>query len=126
MLRGVSKVFIDVDDQQRALEFWTQKLGLELVQDEAYESERWIELRTPDRATIVVLSLRTGDPPSVSANGLPTSNVAFYCDDLIATHEQLTARGVAFPQPPVEQPFGWWSMFEDSEGNRFALTPAEG
>jgi predicted enzyme related to lactoylglutathione lyase len=28
-------------------------------------------------------------------------------------------------QPPVEQPFGWWSMFEDAEGNRFALTPRD-
>jgi predicted enzyme related to lactoylglutathione lyase len=33
----------------------------------------------------------------------------------------LSARGVEFPQPPVEQPFGWWAMFNDSDGNRFAL-----
>jgi predicted enzyme related to lactoylglutathione lyase len=39
--------------------------------------------------------------------------------------EELSARGVEFPQPPVQQPFGWWSMFNDTEGNRFALEQAE-
>jgi hypothetical protein len=37
----------------------------------------------------------------------------------------LTARGVEFPQPPVRQPFGSWSLFQDSEGNRFALVPRQ-
>jgi predicted enzyme related to lactoylglutathione lyase len=32
---------------------------------------------------------------------------------------------VEFPQPPVYQPFGWWSMFNDTEGNRFALEQTE-
>jgi hypothetical protein len=37
----------------------------------------------------------------------------------------LSARGVEFPQAPVQQPFGWWSMFNDTEGNRFALEQTE-
>jgi predicted enzyme related to lactoylglutathione lyase len=45
----------------------------------------------------------------------------FGCKDVLATYQELSARGVAFPQPPVQQPFGWWSMFGDTEGNRFAL-----
>jgi predicted enzyme related to lactoylglutathione lyase len=51
---------------------------------------------------------------------LPTSNV-FYCDDLAATYEALRPRGVEFPPPPVELGFGSWSMFQDEEGDRFAL-----
>lgn len=43
--------------------------------------------------------------------------------DRALRNEELRARGVEFPQAPVRQPFGWWSMFGDSEGNRFALTP---
>ncbi len=45
--------------------------------------------------------------------------------DLPKTYEELRSRGVEFPQPLVEPPFGWWSMFEDLEGNRVALTPRE-
>jgi hypothetical protein len=56
---------------------------------------------------------------------LPTSNVFFYCDDLGRTYAGLRSRRVEFPQPPVQQSFGWWSMFEDHGGNRFALRPRE-
>src|SRR5215218_6099529 len=98
--------------------------GLRLAQDAPYGDERWLEVRTPDKSVTVVLSLRQGERPT-APEMLPTSNTSFYCDDLPKTYEELRSRGVEFPQPPVEQPFGWWSMFEDLEGNRFALTPRE-
>ncbi len=120
MIEGVSKLVIEVEDQDRALEFWTETLGFELVQDAPYGEERWLEVRTPDKAVNLVLSLRHGPAPT-APDTLPTSNVFFSCDDLPHTYEELRARGVEFPQPPVEQSFGWWSMFQDQEGNRFAL-----
>jgi lactoylglutathione lyase len=124
VIEGVSKVVIDVDDQARALRFWTRTLGFELHQDAPYGEERWIEVRTPDAGLILVLSPRQGDRPSASGQ-LPTSNVFFYCDDLARTYEELCSRGVEFPQPPVELSFGWWSLFQDQEGNRFALQPRD-
>src|SRR6266508_3746263 len=116
--------WIEGDDQDRALAFWSTTVGFELVRDAPYGDERWLEVRTPDGAVTVVLSLRQGEPPTAPEE-LPTSSIMFYCDDLSGTYEELKARGVEFPQPPVEQPFGWWSMFEDTEGNRFALTPGD-
>jgi hypothetical protein len=97
-------------------------MGLDLVQDSPYGQER--EVRTPVHAVTVVLSLRQGEAPTAPER-LPTSNLFFYCD-LPRTYEELRASGVEFPQPPVRQPFGWWSMFQDSEGNRFALRPRDG
>ena len=64
----------------------------------------------------------TGNPPPLARR---SRRLFFYCDDLSGTYEELTARGVEFPQPAVDQPFGWWSIFHDGEGNRFALTTAE-
>ncbi len=122
MIRGVSQVVFEVEDQDRALEFWTSTMGFEPIHDAAYGERRWLELRTPDEAVVIVLSLRDRERPTAPAT-LPTSNVCFYCDELARTYEELRARGVEFPQPPIEQPFGWWSMFEDQEGNRFALMP---
>jgi predicted enzyme related to lactoylglutathione lyase len=49
--------------------------------------------------------------------------VFFSTDNLEETYEELIARGVKFPEPPVQMFFGWWSVFEDPEGNRFALVP---
>jgi predicted enzyme related to lactoylglutathione lyase len=124
VVRGISQVLVEVEDQDRALSFWTGPMGFELVQDSPYGDERWLEVRAPDSVVTVVLGLRQGEPPTAPEQ-LPTSNVFFYCVDLHRTYDELRARGVEFPQPPVRQPFGWWSMFQDSEGNRFALTPRE-
>jgi lactoylglutathione lyase len=124
MIEGVSKVVIEVDDQARALAFWTETLSFELHQDTPYGEDRWVEVTTPDKRLRLVLSPRQADRPNAS-DLLPTSSVLFYCDDLIETYEELRSRGVEFPQPPVELSFGWWSMFQDPEGNRFALHPRE-
>jgi predicted enzyme related to lactoylglutathione lyase len=124
MIAGVSKFVIEVDDQSRALEFWTEKLGFEFHQDTPYGEERWVEVSTPESGLILVLSPRRGNRPS-APDMLPTSNVFFFCDDLTETYDELHSRGVRFPQPPVELSFGWWSLFEDQEGNRFALHPRE-
>jgi len=127
MIDGVSKVVIEVEDQDRAKAFWIETMGFGLVQDAPYGEERWLEVQTPDHAMNLVLELRTDEPRGqrVIPPLLPTSNVMFRCTDVSATYEELSARGVAFPQPPVRQPFGWWCMFNDTEGNRFALEPAE-
>jgi lactoylglutathione lyase len=124
VIDGVSKVVIKVADQARALRFWTERLGFELHQDTPCGDERWVEVRTPDKGVILVLSPSQDDRPSAS-DMLPTSNVFFYCDDLAVTYDELRSRGVEFPQPPVQLSFGWWSMFQDQEGNRFALHPRE-
>jgi lactoylglutathione lyase len=123
MIGGVTQVVIEVEDQERAKAFWVETLGFELAQDAAYGAERWLEVRTPDKAVTVVLDLRKGPPPTAPSPELPTSNVSFYAEDLQRAYQELRARGVAFLQPPVEQPFGWWSLFEDPDGNRFALIP---
>lgn len=126
MITGVSKVVLQVEDQDRAKAFWTETMGFQLAQDAPYGQERWLEVRSPEGVNLV-LELggegvgRDAETPA----HLPTSNVMFRCEDLSTTYEELVARGVEFPQPPVQQPFGRWSMFSDSEGNRFALEQAE-
>jgi predicted enzyme related to lactoylglutathione lyase len=118
---GIKQVVLEVEDQDRALAFWTGAMGFDLAYDGSSngDDERWLEVRTPDHAVTVVL--RHSDRKSAS-EGLPMSNVFFHCENVPRTYEELHARGVEFPQPPVQQPFGWWSIFEDSDGNRFALT----
>jgi lactoylglutathione lyase len=122
VIEGVSKVVIEVDDQSRALRFWTETMGFELSRDTTCGEERWVEVTTPDKGLILVLSSRRDERP-IAPDRLPTSNVFFYCDDLARTYEELRSRGVEFSQPPVELSFGWWSLFQDQDGNRFVLHP---
>ena len=124
MIEGVQKLVVEVEDQDRALRFWTKALDFELEQDVRYGRDRWLEVRTPDGQATLVLALREGEPPT-APDALPTSSIFFYCEDVQRTYEELSGRGVEFPQPPVEQSFGWWSMFQDNEGNRFALQPRD-
>lgn len=77
-------------------------------------------MTSADGAVALILSTDSLDARPVR-DEMPTSNFFFYADDLEKTCAELTARGVSFPAPPEKQPWGWWSMFVDSEGNRFAL-----
>ena len=122
MIVGVNKIVIQVDDQDRALRFWTERVGFEVVKDATMGDERWVEVRPPGHETMFVLSPREYPAPAVR-DGIPNVSYFFEADDLTATYEQLSSRGVTFVQTPVEYPWGWWSMFVDDEGNRFALTP---
>ena len=124
MISGVNKVVVSVDDQEQAKTFWVDKVGFDLAYDETYGDERWVEVRPPSGSPVLVLIRRSPEEvkPDVR-DELPHSNVIFNCDDIERTYEELTARGVSFPAPPTQQHFGWWSMFEDHEGTRYALSP---
>lgn len=122
MIRGVNQVVLHVEDQERAKRFWVETMGFELAEDSPYGEERWLSIRTPDGATRLVLSKREpGWSPGPVRDGVPHSPVFFYADDVQATYRELSAKGVKFPEPPSKQFFGWWSMFEDPDGTRYAL-----
>ena len=122
MISGVGKVIVPVDDQERAKAFWTTKVGFELRRDETFGDERWIEVSPPVGAPILALTRRTaGDPRPDVPDELPTSPVFFDCADIERTYLELAARGVEFALPPARRHFGWWSLFLDPDGNRYAL-----
>jgi predicted enzyme related to lactoylglutathione lyase len=123
----VSKVIVAVDDQQSALEFWTTRIGFEVTQDDSYGDERWIEVTPPGGGPVLVLSPRpAGQPRPEVPDTLPHSPFFFSCENLEQTHRELSGRGVDFPVPPTEMHFGWWSMFTDPDGTRYALAQWRG
>ena len=122
MIRGVNQVVLYVEDQERAKRFWVDTMGFELAEDSPYGEERWLSVRSPDGACRLVLSKRRpGWSAGVERDGVPNSPVFFYADDVEATYRELSAKGEKVPEPPSKQFFGWWSMFEDPDGTRYAL-----
>ncbi len=125
MLTGVRSAGIYVGDQDRAKRFWTETLGFELLQDtpmgEGEGAPRWIEVAPPDRNVILVLFTPEGQENLVGG----FSNLIFTCDDIHRTYEELSVKGVEFPDPPRKEFWGWWAMFKDPDGNLYGLGPRE-
>jgi len=127
MITRVGKVIVPVEDQQAALDFWTRCMDFTTVRDDSYGDERWTEGKPPNQDLLLVLSLRRPDEPRRTVpDRLPHSDLFFDCPDIEATYAALSARGVNFPLPPARQHFGWWALFEDTDGTCYALSQWDG
>jgi catechol 2,3-dioxygenase-like lactoylglutathione lyase family enzyme len=115
----VANVMVPVSDQDRALEFYTEKLGFEKRFEAPFgDGNRWIEVAPPGADTTVALvAPRPQDPVGVN---VPT---ALQTDDIDATHAELSSRGVDVdaevarmgePVPPM-----FW--FRDQDGNTLLM-----
>jgi predicted enzyme related to lactoylglutathione lyase len=119
MITHIKFVSIPVRDQNRALDFYTEKLGCTIMTDQPFdEKQRWIELRIPKGETKIVLFTPEGQEDRVGT----FSPVVFATTDVQHSYDQLQARGVEFKGPPEKQPWGTFALFNDSEGNTFCLS----
>ncbi len=122
MIRQIKFVSIPVKDQNRALDFYTEKLGFTIITDQPFDGkQRWIELRIPKAETRVVLFT----PPGQEDRAGTFSGISYATDDVEQSYAELKARGVKFKGPPQKQPWGTFVIFEDSEGNEFVLGTAK-
>lgn len=120
MITAVKHVTICVKDQDRALKFYTEKLGFKLLIDAPMGegSQRWIELEIPGGQTQVVLFTPEGHEDRVGTN----TNIIFMTKDVDKTYQELKTRGVHFTKGPANEPWGKYALFQDSEGNNFCLS----
>ena len=119
MIKQIKFVSIPVADQNRALDFYTDKLGFTIITDQPFdEKQRWIELRIPKAETRLVLFTPEGEEKRIGS----FMNMSYACDDIDKTYEELKKRGVEFEGPPQKQPWGTYAMFKDSEGNKFVVS----
>ena len=118
MIRGVKFASIPVADQDRALAFYTEKLGFRLVTDQPFsEDQRWIELGIPGADTRIVLFRFDGGPQPGAQ-----MNVTFWADDVEATANELKRRGVHLTMEPRREDWGTAAAFQDADGNNFVLS----
>ncbi len=120
MIIGVASVF--VDDQSRALEFYTTKLGFVKKSDEPAGEYRWITVVSPERPDGVELLLEPNVHPaaktfqeSIVADGIPATS--FTVDDVHAECDRLTNTGVTFVQPPTSMGHVTTAVLDDTCGN---------
>jgi len=111
-----------VDDQDRALAFYTEKLGFELRQDVDMGGPRWLTVASPEQPEGPEVVLEPDGHPAAGpfkaalvADGIPWTS--FGVDDVHAEHERLEALGVRFTQPPTDHGPVTTAVFDDTCGN---------
>ena len=119
MIKGIKFASVPVRDQDRALEFYTTKLGFKVVTDSPFDgTQRWIELGMPRAETKLVLFTAPGQEQSIGG----FMNVTFMAEDVEATAKEMKARGVEFVQEPQKADWGTAAIFKDADGNQFVLS----
>jgi predicted enzyme related to lactoylglutathione lyase len=131
----ISHAQLWVHDQDEALAFYTQKLGMEVRADVTLPEMgdfRWLTVSPPGQEDVsIVLMAIPGAPVMDEATagqvrelmGKGFAGTVFLTtDDCQASYEELKERGVEFTEEPEERPYGIDSGFRDPSGNAFRLT----
>ncbi len=127
-----------VHDQDEALAFYTEKLGMEVRADVTLPEMgdfRWLTVSPAGQEDVSIVLMAIPGPPvmdeetskqvrELMAKGF--AGTAFLTtDDCQASYEELRARGVEFTEAPEERPYGIDSGFRDPSGNSFRLTQVQ-
>jgi len=121
-------VALIVRDYDRAIAFFVDVLGFDLVEDSPSTTtdgrpKRWVVVRPPGAATGILLARADGDRQAAAAGDQFAGRVGLFLrvDDFDATYARMHAAGVVFVRPPRAEPYGTVAVFLDVEGNRWDL-----
>lgn len=116
-----------VDDQEKALRFYTEVLGFAKKADFSNGPFRWLTVVSPEDRDGTELQLApNGNPPAKAyQQALFEQNqpaAMFFTDDLQADHERMKAGGAEFTMPPTDVQYAWIAMLNDTCGNLVQVT----
>lgn len=118
---------VHVDDQEKALRFYTGVLGFVKKADFSNGPYRWLTVASPEDPDGTELQLALNDNPAAKAyqqalfqQGQPAA--MFFTDDVQADYERMKSRGAAFTMPPTDVTASTIAMLNDTCGNLIQLT----
>jgi predicted enzyme related to lactoylglutathione lyase len=116
-----------VDDQEKALRFYTEVLGLTKKADFSNGPFRWLTVASPEQADGTELQLALNNNPAAKAyqqamfqQGQPAA--MFFTDDVKGDYERIKAHGAAFAMPPTEVTGSTIAQLNDTCGNLIQIT----
>lgn len=128
MIQSLAHVALVVRDYDEAIAWFTGRLGFTLNADEyqAEQDKRWVLVAPPGSPPggASLLLARASTPEQAAFVGDQAGGRVFLflrTDDFDRDYAAMTAKGVAFVRPPVEQPYGKVAVFLDLYGNRWDL-----
>jgi len=116
-----------VDDQDKALRFYTEVLGFAKKADFSNGPFRWLTVAAPDEPDGTELQLALNDNPAAKAYQQAMfqqgqRSAMFYTDDVKREYERMKAHGAEFTMPPTGVPGATISTLNDTCGNLIQLT----
>jgi len=132
MITKLNHVSIFVLDQDSAHDFYVNKLGFTVNTDASMgPGKRWLPVNPPDQPDIEISLMAIDEgmmfkkESAAAMRDLVSKGTfgfgVFECNDLNATYEELSAKGVEFTKPPTKEFYGYEALFKDDSGNWFSL-----
>src|ERR1700721_2159896 len=116
-----------VDDQEKALRFYTEVLGFAKKTDFSQKPFRWLTVASPEEPDGTELQLALNHNPAAKAyqqavfqQGQPAANL--FTDDVKGDYERIKSRGAEFTMPPTDVTGSTIAMLKDTCGNLIQLT----
>ncbi|HLW37572.1 MAG TPA: VOC family protein [Candidatus Eremiobacteraceae bacterium] len=123
----ISLTSVYVDDQERALGFYTKVLGFAKKADITNGPYRWLTVTSPEQPDGAQLQLAPNDNPAAKTyqqaifqQGQPAA--MFFTDDVKTEYERIKARGAEFTMPPTDVTGSTIAMLKDTCGNLIQIT----
>lgn len=129
MITGVSHVTLFVEDQDKALAFYTDVLGFELHTDAMFGPDmRWLTINAKGQKDFEIALMKATTPQEKALVGKQAHEHPLLClatNDCHGDYEHLKKAGVNFIEAPQEQPWGIQAIFKDLYGTTFVLVQAK-
>ena len=125
MHQRIAHVALVVDNYDDAIEFYTQKLDFQVLEDtKLSEEKRWVMVAPQGAKECCLLLAQAANETQKAAVGNQTGGRVFlflFTDDFWRDYEKLKSRDVQFVRPPQELEYGKVAVFEDLYGNMWDL-----
>ncbi|MBD0777707.1 VOC family protein [Maribacter sp. ANRC-HE7] len=126
----IANITLIVEDYDKALTFYTQKLGFKLRQDIPLEGDkRWVLVSPAGAAGTALLLAKADTDKEKERIGDQTGGrvlLFLHTDDFWRDYKRMKAKGVVFNEAPREEPYGTVAVFQDLYGNLWDLLQPKG
>jgi catechol 2,3-dioxygenase-like lactoylglutathione lyase family enzyme len=132
MITRLNHVSVFVLNQETAFDFYVNKLGFKVHTDAQMGPKgRWLTVTPPEQPNVEITLIAIDDKMMFTKEAAEQMRklvaagtfgfAVFECDDMLATYEELKAKGVTFTKQPTKEFYGYNAVFADDSGNWFSL-----
>ena len=125
MKQRIAHIALVVEDYDKAIEFYTQKLDFCLLEDtQLSEEKRWVVVAPPGAKECSLLLAKAANEEQAKSIGNQTGGRVFlflFTDDFWRDYHKMQERQINFVRPPKQEPYGMVAVFEDLYGNLWDL-----